>query len=162
MTGTGQVKLAREGTSDGLPASGIGFVDSALGQACSGIAAADGVTRCLPSATFVDSHQFADVACSLPLVVSRRTVDACPSQSDSWYSTVSSAGDTYLGASYRQHIYPRGEPYTGPLFVRPAAGDCWKLGSTSEQLPESDVFLLGPEVPPSQFAEVRYVRPADP
>lgn len=168
LTGTGQVQLAREGTSDGPPGSGIGFFDTALGQACSlpvGGAAADGVTRCLPPADPLPSPPssalFADAACSIPIVFRSRTVDARQPHSDFWYSdSFEGTVDACFGTSYRRHMHLPKEPYAGPIFIGAGRDFCGHFGSTADP-PQRDAFLLGAEVPPSQFVEVRYVRPTD-
>lgn len=157
LTGSGQVQLVREGTTDGAPTSLVGFFDTLHGEPCTAGEAADGRDRCLPAAEA--ANLFADPDCSRLVLGPKGPQDDC-TPAPTWASLTdfeSGEVDGCYSPHYHQHLYPVEGEYQGPLYAL-LNGACSEQYSTG-LLPGVTFLATGPETPAEKFAEVRLVRP---
>jgi hypothetical protein len=115
-----------------------GFRDTVLDTDCQGIAAADGIERCLP--IHIDSSTyFSDAGCTQPLAV----IFGSPCGHDRYASSRDTA--------QRTHVFPIGGLYTGPIYDS-------RAGCTMQGIPAGSTphVLAGGEAAPSQFAATSY------
>lgn len=121
------------------------FFDSKLGVACTFVLAADQQLRCLPLQFRTSSSEFADPACSTPIVFVPRPACDKPAYVFRWETTADHC-------SSRGRVYQLGEPidrtFTNSSFLTDGAA-CSKI--SYNLLPGDQANLLGAEVPLDSF-----------
>jgi len=115
----------------------LGWSDSARGgEDCSFLQHADGSWRCMPTATALVGGYFASASCTGTELVYLAKGLPAPKY-----------GQKYEGLGTRR--YPVTKPHAGAVYWRqPTTGACQDVSSLSTS---SDVYAVGPELPPSAF-----------
>jgi hypothetical protein len=157
-TGAKQLQLIQAGSADGGPAYPLGFFDRVHGLPCENQQAADDSERCLPTAGLVwwDDSLFADAACTIPLSRVPEAGECGPAPVlIERRERVEQPDPCSLGM--RAHFFSISEPHLGPSYLKLGNGPCELSEDTGAAA--DGYHLVGPELPPSDFAPLRLVRP---
>jgi hypothetical protein len=160
-TGTKQLQLIEAASADGPSVNPLGFWDSVHAQPCSASPfafAADDSVRCLPNDTLWLSANpiFSDAACSVPLVSLSNWANGCSPTPTLVSRSESMTAPGAVHITNRWHFYALGERYQGPVYDGAVNGFCEDVTARYEGL---ELYTVGPELPASDFAEVKIVRP---
>jgi hypothetical protein len=156
--GTKQVQVVQATDVDGAGLHPVGFFDTVHGVPCT----ARGPDQpCLPAALEVrddPSALFGDAACSVPVVLLN---DSCFVSKETAFVSRTERAPDWDGRGREplgvRHIYALGERRPGPMYDK-RSGPCMVVDSSLSP-EEQQLFLIGAELPQSEFATVRLVRP---
>jgi hypothetical protein len=121
----------------------IGYwFDSERNEQCVFQTAGDGARRCLPVGGGIATGYFSDPGCTQPLA----KISSCgPVPKYAWSSTLDNCDTIY-------RVYPLGSPVSTVYSGKP--GQCNLVPSP----PDGPYYLIGPEIPPSEFVAATLVQ----